>query len=68
MPNLNITGDKADIYSFVLGVVGIAIASLWIRSKEHIWRQKKYRPVAARVTQPDPDDLKLLEDNNGDNS
>ena len=44
-----------DLPSFVVGLIFTVIAYLWIRSQEHRWEAKKYRPIAARITSPDPD-------------
>ncbi|MBQ4347670.1 MAG: SoxR reducing system RseC family protein [Firmicutes bacterium] len=50
-----IPGLLPEITSLIFGCIGLALASLWIRSREDKWKQKKYRPVAARITEPDPD-------------
>ncbi|MEA5083115.1 MAG: SoxR reducing system RseC family protein [Lachnospiraceae bacterium] len=44
-----------DLPSFLIGLVFTGVAYLWIRSQEHRWEAKKYRPIAARITSPDPD-------------
>jgi len=44
-----------DLPSFVVGLLFTGIAYLWIRSQESHWESKKYRPIAARITTPDPD-------------
>ncbi|HCT65698.1 MAG TPA: hypothetical protein DIC60_10610 [Lachnospiraceae bacterium] len=46
-----------DFPSFVIGIVCTGIAYLWIRSQESRWEAKKYRPIAARITTPDPDKM-----------
>ena len=50
MPQMN-----PDLPSFIIGLIFTGGAYLWIRSQESRWEAKKYRPVAARITSPDPD-------------
>lgn len=38
-----------DILSFISGLILTGISYMWIRSQEHRWSAKKYRPVAARI-------------------
>lgn len=48
MPSVN-----PDIPSFILGLIGTGLGYLWIRSQESRWEAKKYRPIAARITNSD---------------
>ena len=43
-----------ELLSFGLGMVGVLIAYLWIHSQKERWEQKKYRPAASKITEPDP--------------
>lgn len=52
-PFLRFSEGKADLLSFLVGMIAVGIAFLWVRSQEHRWRQKKYRPIAIRITEPD---------------
>ncbi|MGL4790217.1 MAG: SoxR reducing system RseC family protein [Anaerotignaceae bacterium] len=56
MPNL-FQFTNPDFPSFVIALVFTGCAYLWIRSQEHRWQAKKYRPVAARITTPDPETM-----------
>ncbi len=47
--------SSPDLPSFALGIVFTCLSYLWIKSQEHRWEAKKYRPIAARLTTPDPD-------------
>lgn len=42
-----------DTISFGLGILLTLLAYLWIRSQESKWSGKKYRPVAAKITESD---------------
>lgn len=44
---------QRDIISFGFGLLLTFFAFLWIRSQENRWSQKKYRPIASRITEPD---------------
>ena len=43
--------------SFLLGVLLTVLAYGWIRSQEKRWEAKKIRPVATRITTPEPDTM-----------
>ncbi|MBQ2678717.1 MAG: SoxR reducing system RseC family protein [Firmicutes bacterium] len=43
-------GFNAALYSFLIGMGAVGLAYLWIRSKRELWKKKKYRPVATRIT------------------
>ena len=42
---------SGDLLSFGVGIVFMLLAFLWIRSQEHRWEDKKYRPRAVRLTE-----------------
>lgn len=46
-------GDFAELFSFALGLLCTAGCYFWIRSQESRWATKKYRPIAARITEPE---------------
>ena len=46
-----------DVPSFVCGIVLTVLAYLVIRSQEHRFATQKYRPIAARITTPDPETM-----------
>lgn len=46
-------GDAKDILSFGLGLFFTFLAFLWIKLNENKWEAKKYRPIIARITEPD---------------
>ena len=45
-----------DIVSASFGLIGTMLVFLWIRSQESRWSNKKYRPVATRVTTADEEE------------
>ena len=42
--------------SVVLGLVGIAMALLWIHSQNPRWESGKYRPLATKIVEEDEED------------
>lgn len=50
-----VPGVSKELISFALGILFTFIVFLWIRSQESRWESaQKYRPIAARVTEPEP--------------
>ena len=43
--------------SLVLGVLGIVIAMLWIKSQNPRWESGKYRPLATKVVEEDDEEI-----------
>ncbi len=39
--------------SLILGIVGLALVVLWIRSQNNRWESGKYRPMATRIVEED---------------
>lgn len=54
MPRL-MPSSSPDLPSFIIGLVFTVLAYLWIRSQESRWEAKKIRPVATKITTPDPE-------------
>lgn len=42
-----------EVLSALTGVIVTGLVFFWIRSQESRWENKKYRPIAARITIPD---------------
>ncbi len=51
LPILGLKGDIRDILSFVIGLVGAGIAFAWIRKNQARWQKRKYKPIAACITE-----------------
>ena len=45
-----------DLPSFLLGLVLMVAAYGIIRTQEHRFENKRFRPIAARLTTPDPEE------------
>ena len=43
--------------SLVLGVLGIVIAMLWIKSQNPRWESGKYRPLATKIVEEDDEEI-----------
>ena len=43
--------------SVALGLVGMAIVFVWIRSQNPRWESGKYRPLAAKIVEEDEDEI-----------
>ena len=53
-PALGFDGNTKDIFSFFCGIICTLLAYLWIKLNDKKWKNdKKYRPVAIGVTEPD---------------
>ena len=50
VPNV-IPGISPGLPSLVLGVLGIVIAMLWIKSQNPRWESGKYRPLATKIVE-----------------
>lgn len=52
-----ISGISPVLPSLVLGVLGIVIAMLWIKSQNPRWESGKYRPLATKVVEEDDEEV-----------
>ena len=52
-----IPGISPVLPSLVLGVLGIVIAMLWIKSQNPRWESGKYRPLATKVVEEDDEEV-----------
>ena len=43
--------------SLVLGVLGIVVAMLWIKSQNPRWESGKYRPLATKIVEEDDEEI-----------
>ena len=43
-------GNAGDVLSFFIGLACTGVVFLWIRKNEERWKQRKYRPMAVRIT------------------
>lgn len=43
-------GNAGDVLSFIIGLALTGIVFLWIRKNEERWKQRKYKPMAVRIT------------------
>ena len=43
--------------SLVLGVLGIVVAMLWIKSQNPRWESGKYRPLATKIVEEDDEEV-----------
>ncbi|MEA4816732.1 MAG: SoxR reducing system RseC family protein [Lachnospiraceae bacterium] len=53
LPSIGVSGHSLELSSFVIGLVCIIPVFFWIKSKEHVWESKEYRPKAVEITTPD---------------
>ena len=50
-------GNAGDVLSFVIGLLFTGIVFLWIKKNEERWEQRKYKPMAVKITDaPAPDE------------
>lgn len=52
-----IPGISPVLPSLVLGVLGIVICMLWIKSQNPRWESGKYRPLATKVVEEDDEEI-----------
>lgn len=43
-------GNAGDVLSFAIGLVCAGLVFLWIKKNEERWQQRKYKPLATRIT------------------
>ncbi len=43
-------GSAADVLSFVVGLICTGLVFLWIKKNEVRWEQRKYKPMATKIT------------------
>ena len=43
-------GNAADVLSFVVGLICTGLVFLWIKKNEVRWEQRKYKPMATKIT------------------
>ncbi len=48
-PMLNL-GNAGDVLSFVIGLICTGLVFLWIKKNEKRWEQRKYKPMAIKIT------------------